>query len=355
VAVRSNIDELVERLRKRGDELIVILASGDPGFYGIAGTLARHFSSDEMEIVPHVTSLQSAFARIGVAWSDAILTSAHARSLSEVVGWAKRVPKLGILTDGEHTPGRIAQTLIDAGLDDCRAVVVESVGLPEERLTDERLVNLPEMEFAPLNVLLLVRREGWRPKPVFAPRSDDDYAHRRGLITKGDVRALSLARLAIGETDVVWDIGAGSGAMSVEMAELAWRGQVLAIERDAENVGYIRQNVSHFGTLNVTVVEGQAPTALAGLPEPAAVFVGGTGGEMRAILDHIDHAASPGCRVVVNVVTLENLSRCLDVIRTLGWTPQVTQANLAQGREIADMTRLSPLNPVFIVSTQLAG
>jgi precorrin-6Y C5,15-methyltransferase (decarboxylating) len=350
VVIRAHIADLIERLRRRGEARVVVLASGDPGFYGIAGTLLRHLPPDELEIVPHVTSLQLAFARAGVTWSDAIFTSAHARPLAEVVGWARRAPKLGILTDRQQTPALIAQTLLAAGIADCRAVVAENLGLPDERLTDTRLSALPGLEFAPLNVLLLIQDGGWRPRPAFAPRPDKAYAHRRGLITKADVRALSLARLALSETDTAWDIGAGSGAVSIEMAELAWRGQVFAVEHDAENAGYIRENVAGYGALNVVVVEGRAPAALDGLPQPAAVFIGGTGGELEAILRHIASVAPPGCRVVMNLATLENLHDALAVMRALDCSPQVTQVSVARGKVIAGRTRLAPLNPVFILT-----
>ena len=137
---------------------------------------------------------------------------------------------------------------------------------------------------------MLIRDAGWQPRPAFAPRPDEAYAHRAGLITKADVRALSLARLALRETDCVWDIGAGSGALSVEMAELAWRGRVFAVESDPENLGFIEENIRRFGALNVTVVAGRAPGALTDLPEPSAVFIGGTGGEMEGILAHVARA-----------------------------------------------------------------
>lgn len=350
VVIRAHVADLIERLHRRGEARVVVLASGDPGFYGIAGTLLRYLLPDELEIVPHVSSLQLAFARAGIPWSDAIFTSAHARPLAEVVGWARRAPKLGILTDRQQTPALIARTLLEAGLDDCRAVVAENLGLPDERLTDTRLSALPGMEFAPLNVLLLVRDPDWRPQPAFAPRPDEAYVHRRGLITKADVRALSLARLALRETDVVWDIGAGSGAVSIEIAELAWRGQVFAVEHDTENAGYIRENIARFGALNVVVVEGRAPAALEGLPQPAAVFIGGTGGELEAILRHIASVAPPGCRVVMNLATLENLHDALAVMRALDWSPQVAQVSVARGKAIAGRTRLAPLNPVFILT-----
>lgn len=350
VVVGADIPGLVERLRGRGDSCVVMLASGDPGFYGVAATLLRYFPPAELEIVPQASSLQLAFARAGIAWSDAIFTSAHARPLAEVVGWARRAPKLGVLTDTRQTPALIARKMLEAGLADCRAIVAENLGLPDERLTDTHLSALPGAEFAPLNVLLLIQDEGWRPRPLFAPRPDEAYAHRRGLITKADVRALSLSRLALREDDNAWDIGAGSGAMSVEMAEMAWRGQVFAVEQDAENLGYIRENAARFGALNLAVVEGRAPAALEGLPRPGAVFVGGTDGEAAAILRQIATAALPGCAVVMNLALLESLQEALEAMRSLGWSPQVAQVSLAQGKEIAGGTRLSPLNPVFILT-----
>lgn len=346
----SNIPNMIQSLEKRGDEQVVVLASGDPGFYGIAGTLLRHFAPDELEIVPHVSSLQLAFARCGLTWQDAVLTSVHGRSLNELVGWAKRAAKIGVLTDHKHTPSIIAKTLLAAGLPDCRAIVAENVGLPQERFVETRLAALPDEMFARLNVLLLVQDAGWQPAPVFAPRPEAAYAHRRGLITKQDVRALSLARLALRETDVVWDVGAGSGAVSVEMSELAWRGQVFSVEHDTENLGYIRQNVVRYGALNVEIVAGRAPEMLHDLPAPDAVFIGGTGGAMREILTLIDAVKRPFCRVVVNVATLENLSLAVEMMRELGWQVDVTQAAINQSKPIGGMLRLVPLNPVFIVT-----
>jgi precorrin-6Y C5,15-methyltransferase (decarboxylating) len=342
-------------LAERSERRVIVLASGDPGFYGVAGTLLRYLPPEEVEIVSHASSLQVAFARAGIDWNDAILTSAHARPLAEVVGWARRARKLGILTDQHNTPGLIARTLLDAGLPDCRAIVAENLGMPDERLVDGRLSDLTGMTFAPLNALLLIQDEGWRPYPAFAPRLDEVYAHRRGLISKRDVRALILARLALRETDVMWDVGAGSGAVSVEAAELAWRGQVFAVERDPENLGYIRQNAARFGALNATVVEGHAPAALQDLPAPDAVFIGGTGGALEAIFHHVADAAWPGCRIVASFATLENLSRALTCVRKLGWRMTVAQVNVAYGVDIAGKTRLSPSNPVFIVSATLEG
>lgn len=355
VTIGANIPALIERLRQRGEARTVVLASGDPGFYGIAETLLRYLPPDTLEIVPHVGALQLAFARAGLGWGDAIFTSAHARPLAEVVGWARRAPKLGILTDREHTPSVIAEALLEAGTGDCRAIVAENLGCSDERIVDTRLAALPGSSFAPLNVLLLIRDANWRPQPIIAPRPDAAYAHRGGLITKADVRALSLTRLALSETDTVWDVGAGSGAVSIEMAQLAWRGRVFAVEKDAENLGYIRENVARFGALNVAVVAGRAPAALEDLSRPSAVFVGGTGGVLEPILNYVDDVARPGCRVVMNLATLENLHQAMGVMDALGWAPQVSQVSVAHGRAIAGRTRLAPLNPVFILKGKVTN
>jgi len=350
VILDAHLTEVLPRLSDRGEARVVVLGSGDPGFYGIAATLLRYLPPEELEIIPHLTSLQLAFARVGINWSDAVFTSAHARPLAEVVGWAKHAGKLGILTDRQHTPGVIARTLLEAGLQDCRAIVAENLGLPDERLTDTRLVDLPDKTFGPLNVLLVVRDASWQPPAVLTVRPDAAYAHRRGLITKADVRALSLAHLLLSETATVWDIGAGSGAVSIEMAALAWRGRVFAVEHDAENLAYIRENLGRFGVCNVNVVAGRAPEALEGLPAPSAVFIGGTGGQMDAILDCIGRVALPGCRVVMALATLENLLGAMASMKQRDWSPDLTQVTIAQGKPIAGLTRLAPLNPVFILT-----
>lgn len=350
LAIGGDTAVVIERLQARGDARAVVLSTGDPGLYGIGGVLARHFPTTELEIVPAVSSVQLAFARIGLPWDDAAIVSAHGRSLAATIGWARRAAKIAILTDERNTPGAIAATLVARGIADCRAVVAERLEMPGERITDARLADLPGRTFTSPNILLLLREADWQPEPTGVPRPDADYLHRRGLITKRDVRALSLIRLALAPTDIVWDIGAGSGAMSIEMAEQAWRGRVYAVEHDLECLGFVRANCDRYGADNVTVIEGSAPAALAGLPAPNAVFIGGTGGMLLEILHHVAGRARPGCRVVLNLATLEHLVQAQTALRDLGWTPAIAQVNLAHAEPIASLTRLAPANPVFIVS-----
>jgi len=192
--------------------------------------------------------------------------------------------------------------------------------------------------------------DDWQPPALAAPRPDDAYAHRNGLITKADIRALCLSRLALREMDMIWDIGAGSGAVSIEMAEQAWRGQVFAIEKDPEGLAFIRQNMARWGALNVEVVAGEAPAALAGLPAPSAVFIGGSGCQLETILRQVAQAALPGCRVTATFALLENMLEAFQWMKGAGWNPSLAQAQLAYGAAIAEGTRLVPVNPVFIVS-----
>ena len=359
IPLTAQMQQLIARLRARQQANVVVLASGDPGFHGIAGALLRHFPPGELEIIPNVTSLQAAFARAGLDWSDAIFTSAHAHPLAEIIGWARRARVMGILTDPQHTPAAIARALLEAGIEDSRAVVAENLGGPDERVRESRLSALVGQTHAPLSVLLLARDADWRPQPVFAPRADEAYAHRRGLITKAEVRALTLAQLAVRETDIAWDIGAGSGAVSIEMAQLAWRGRVYAIERDAENLAWLRENTQRHGAANVEIVAGSAPDALAGLPAPDVVFIGGAGGALPAILQHVFQRAQPDARLALNMATLEHVCEAWSWLRQAGLSPTLTQVNVARGQPLAGgedaapLTRLAPLNPVFVISARL--
>jgi precorrin-6B C5,15-methyltransferase / cobalt-precorrin-6B C5,C15-methyltransferase len=329
---------------------IVILASGDPGFFGIAASVLKVLPVEEVQILPAVSCLQTAFARIKVPWNDAVFTSVHARPVSEVIGLVRRYSKTGILTDPNQSPAWIAVKLLAAGIPDCRAVVLENLGEPDEKITNTRLAQLAQMVFDPLNVLLLLHDPGWSPAPLFLFHPDPAYKHKNGLITKSDVRLVALGRMGLAETDVAWDIGAGSGAVSIEMAEMAWRGKVYAIEKDNECLEYLRDNVAHFGVTNVEIIAGSAPQVLEGLPSPDVVFIGGSSGKLEDIFEWVEKSARQGCRVVANFALLENLILAQHWMRERGWQPYLTAVQFSYGATIADGTRLVPHNPVYVLS-----
>ena len=345
----------LQPLTYRGEnENIVLLTSGDPGFFGLGSSLLKLLPSQEIILIPQPSTLQLAFARAHISWDEAAFTSAHARSLAEVIGIAKRYPKVGILTDPQHKPALIADYLLQASIPDCRAIVFENLGASDERMTDTRLELLIMQSFALLNVLLIVQEEGWKPFPSILIRPDNVYAHREGMITKADVRLLALHRLQLRETDVVWDVGAGSGAMSLEMGELAWRGQVYAIEKDGQNQCYIQQNINTFCALNVHLISGVAPQVLAELPEPDAVFIGGSDGNLLQILDYVRKKAIGGCRLVAHFAVLENLMQAFAWMEQQRYCPIITQVQLSYSTRLGAGSRFVPLNPIFVLSGELA-
>src|SRR5262249_35563918 len=297
-AIRNNLSELVVRLRAEAHrKRIVILASGDPYFYGIGSYLARHLPREWLEVFPNVTALQLAFARLNESWHDAVVVSAHGRPLEPVTTTVRASPKVAILTDDQHTPAVIARALLDAGVADRRAGVCEHLGGNKERVVETSLEELPQQEFASLNILILL--EGRAPLPPSSQAqmfglADDEFSPRDGMITKQEVRAMSLAKLCLRADSIVWDIGAGSGAVTVEAARITHRSTVYAVERHTEAVALIRANLGKFQTPNVQIVQTVAPEGLKSLPDPDGVFIGGSGGQMHTIIRESATRLKPG-------------------------------------------------------------
>ncbi|HVA50995.1 MAG TPA: precorrin-6y C5,15-methyltransferase (decarboxylating) subunit CbiE [Pirellulales bacterium] len=343
LAIRDNLKEIAARLQVE-TRRVVVLASGDPLFYGIAGYLATKVGRDRLEVLPNISSMQLAFARLKESWHDAALVSCHAKPIEDAMDVIRDAKKVGIFTDDENTPGRIARELLKAGIGGFRAHVCENLGGSDERVTSCDLAELAERSFAPLNVLVLIKqaqtpaihRRDWTfgiPEEAFYQRQP-----LKGLITKTEVRVLSLAKLRLRPGNLVWDIGAGSGSVSIEAALLG--AKVWAIEKNKEDCEIIRRNIEKFETPQVTVVHGIAPAALTDLPDPDAVFIGGSGGEMAELVRLCRERLTAGGRLAINVATLENL----------GEVPadDVTLVQISRTRPILNLHRLEALNPVFV-------
>ena len=355
VPFESPLKAQLRRLADRGEARIAILSSGDPGFFGIAATLLEILPADELEIHPNVSSLQAAFARAKIPWQEAVFTSLHARPFMEVLGLIRRSATVGMLTDPRECPNRVAERLLNAGVPDCEAIVCENLGTDKEKLTKGTLAELTKMTFASLNVMILRQGHDFKPYSVGVPRDDSAYLHRSGMITKRDIRLITLDRLSLRADDTVWDIGAGSGSLSIESAERAWRGRVYAVEKDPTALDHLRQNVRTHGALNVEIVSGRAPDALAGLPAPTAVFIGGSGGKLEAILSTVFERVEERCRLAANFTLLENLVQTLKLLRDRGLEPEVTEIRLAQAKRIGSGTRFEPNNPIYILSCEIGG
>jgi precorrin-6Y C5,15-methyltransferase (decarboxylating) len=341
----------VERLLDEGRR-VVVLASGDPMYFGIGPLLVERLGAQRVRIYPNTGAVQLAFARLGLAWQDAVVLSAHGRPLEPVVQAALAGVKVAILTDALHTPAAIARALLEAGIEPVAETwCLERLGGPAERIQHGPLAECATWTADPLNVLVIVRdpvRVRGRGLSIGLP--EDGYVHERGQITKADVRVLSLVRLAPRPGDIVWDIGAGSGSVSIEAAGLcAPFGAAYAIERRAEQQACIRENIRRHSVPNVEMIAGEAPDALAGLPDPDAVFVGGSGGRLEPILGACLARLRPGGRLVLNMTTLEGVNAASRFFKGHGLPFELMQVSIARGTSIGDGTRLAPLNPVFII------
>lgn len=346
-----------------------VLATGDPLCHGIAAYLMSRLCIDAFDILPNVSTLQLACARVGLPWQEMKICSVHTRDAGEWQEGAgpehglyalrqalQQHERLGVLTSPANSPNRIARLLQAAGLaEQFQMAVVECLLQPEERVIGELSVDvLASQTFADPNVVLL-----WRVQP--APRSvlfglaDDSFQQRqpeKGLITKREARAVSLARMQLRRDSVVWDIGAGSGSVGLEAAQLCPAGHVYAIEKnpgDAENAA---ANRARLGLANYTLRCSKAPEGLEHWPDPDAVFIGGSGGELAGLIELVLSRLRPAGWLVMNFVTVENLATAVEALKRLGADWDLTQLAAARSKPILDMHRLAAENPVWILSAR---
>ena len=324
--------------RERGG--VCVLASGDPGFFGIARVLAERFGPDRLDVHPAPSSVSLAFARLGLPWDDAAVISAHGRPLAEAARRAVRHAKAAVLVAPDAPPEALGRELCALGPPHHRAAVCTRLGEPDERVDVLTVEELAAGSFDPMSVVVLLDGDGVAEAPTLEwGRSEERFAARDGLVTKAEVRAVVLGKLALPPAGVVWDVGAGSGSVAIEIAALAPGVRVMAVERGGEDVRRIEANASAHG-VTVDVVHGEAPCALDALPEPDRAFVGGGG---IAVLDAVLARLRPDGRVVA---TFAALDRAAAAYQRLG---NLAEVSIARGRPLAGGVRLQAENPVFVV------
>ena len=322
--------------------------SGDTGFYsGASGLLALlREAGIDFRVLPGLSSVQLLASRLGVAWQDWTLCSAHGADCDPVAGLMTGDPAF-FLTGGRHTPASLCREITDAGLGALQVAVGEKLACLDERVVTMTTAACAELCFAPLSVLLVEAA----PRPLARAGGIPDDAFLRGEVpmTKQEVRAAVLAKLAVRPADTVWDVGAGTGSVSVELALAARRGRAYAVEYRDEALALIEENRRRFGAWNLRVVRGRAPEALSSLPAPDAVFVGGSEGRLREIVDAA-LSKNPDARLCVSAIALETLSAALDVFKEQGLDAEVTQLAVSRARPGARLHLLLANNPVFLVT-----
>ncbi|MER5254606.1 precorrin-6y C5,15-methyltransferase (decarboxylating) subunit CbiE [Streptomyces sp. NPDC002855] len=335
---------------------VVVLAAGDPGFFGIVRALAERFGPAELDIRPGVPSVAGAFARIGLPWDDAVVVSAHGRDLRTAVNVCRAHPKVAVLTGPGSGPAELGAELTRRA--DSRTLVVASaLGDPGR----ERVERVTPAEAAGrdwgsgVDVVLCLDEEraiapahaiaGPRLSPTRWALHEDEFTHRDSMITKFEVRALALARLGPRTGDLVWDIGAGSGSVAVECARFG--AAVVAVEKTLDGVERVRANAALHG-VDVRAVHGAAPTVLSDLSDPDAVFIGGGGRELPAI---VTACARRARRTVV--VAMAAIDRVPVVRAALSGAGYECDGVMLQSSRLAplpgEVSRLAAANPVFLL------
>lgn len=345
----------VRALVSGGEGRLCVLASGDPGFFGILRTLLNHLDRHQLRVLPAASSVSVAFARLGLPWDDAVVVSAHGRPLGDAVRVARTAPKVAVLTSPDSPPEALGKALLAAGCTVDTVAVCSRLGSPDEEVRELSLDELAEGRFDPLSIVAVIGPgalplTGWsasgaldrtsRHDRVLAwGRDDAVYAHRGGMITKAETRSIALGKLSLPEHGVLWDVGAGSGSVAIESALLCPGLTVFAVDASEGAAETISANAASAG-VGVHVIAGAAPGSLAGLPDPDRAFVGGGGIDvLEAVLGRL----APGGHVVA---TFASLDRAVEAAHLLG---HLIEVRADRGERLPDGSwRLAANNPVFL-------
>lgn len=339
---------------------ISVILSGDVGFYSGAKKLNQLIEEQkeagsawdyEVEFIPGISSLQYFCAKLKLSWEDAKLVSLHGRE-GNIMGAVWNNPKTFFLTGGDYSVQRVCQVLVENNLGEALVHVGERLSYPDERVVTSTAELLAKEDFHPLSVMI-VENKKLLPKNI-TTHGIADRLFVRGQVpmSKSEIRSVSLSKLQLRPADVVYDIGAGTGAVSVDMAFQVYEGSVYAVEVNEEAVELIKTNAEQLGAWNLKVVAGQAPEALVDLPAPDRAFIGGSKGNMAEILKLLIEK-NPGIRVVINAITLETLTEAMECLRILGFEDmEIVQISAARSKELGKYHMMMGMNPVFIVSGQ---
>ena len=333
----SPLAPALEKIRLAlADGDVGVLASGDPLFFGIGRRLRKEFEGESLVILPALSTMQEACARFRLPWDDLATVSLHGRKALHAPGLLLAGEKIFVLTDRHNTPAHLARQLVDylelIGADDllarCRVHVAENLGSTEERLFSGTLLEAAGQDFAELNVLIVTRpgaEDG--NDPVFGI-TEEEIVHSRGLITKDEVRAVTLHALRLPGSGVFWDLGAGSGSIAVAAARMQPGLTIYAVDRTVEAFANVRRNIRRFGCYNIVPVLGEATAVLPTLPDPDRVFIGGSGGRLGEIIAQAADRLPAGGRLVINGITGKTVTEAPECMAAHGLRVELTRMQI---------------------------
>lgn len=359
--IGNNLEEIHTLIQNNiAAKKMVVLVSGDPGLYSIMEYLNSHLKEIELEVIPGISSLQYLCSKLGLSWNDIFISSLHGRNIESISMMVLRHKKLAVFTGGEHTPSSVCKELIKNEVTGVTVTVGENLSYPFERILRGTPEEICKMNFDSLTLMLLERTEKGEDKVKawkYVTPGIPDHMFIRGDVpmTKQEVRAVSISKLMLEEDSLVYDIGAGTGSVTVECSLICKKGKVIAVERETEALKLMKSNIEKFGVKNATVLEGEAPAVFSRLPKPDRIFIGGTGGKMKELFSWIDENCEK-VRVVINAVTLESAYETVKCMEEKGFQEiDLVHISLSRGQKAGSKNMMKALNPVYIISSEKGG
>jgi precorrin-6Y C5,15-methyltransferase (decarboxylating) len=351
--VTADLKGLVAIIKNRGSrDRIVVLASGDPLYYGIGAYLVRSLGRDQVRIHPNITSVAAAFARLGEPWQDVRVVSLHGRRPEEQLEQALRTAdRLAVFTDPTASPQWLGGFLQRCRIPDVQIGVFERMGSADEKVSWHTPESIAAEHFETPNMVVLKKpRHTNRTFPsLHLGMSEAAFDHQGGLITKTEIRAVSLARLCLMPQQVLWDLGAGSGAVSIEASLLMPGGQIWALEKHPDRIAQIIANRDRFGVPHMEVVQAVLPKGLSRLPDPDRVFIGGGGRNLAETIAVVCRRLTRNGVVVVNTVLMDSLHNTVRCLRDHGLTTDVVQVQVSRSQPLGDSDRMQAMNPIWVI------
>jgi precorrin-6Y C5,15-methyltransferase (decarboxylating) len=352
--IGKNIDGIIHFVKEKSKHhKIVVIASGDPLFFGIGAKLAGALGANQIRIYPNINSVAAAFARIKEPWNDAAIISLHGRKNDDKLFSAlENENKIAVFTDPKKNPAWMAARLIEKEFLNFKMCVLEALGSDSERFDWYPLETAAGMKFAEPNMVVL-KRSPLKIKPVHqihlgAP--DNRYDHPGGLITKSEIRAISLSKLRLATHQTLWDLGAGSGSISIEASLFIKKGKIFAVEKNPDRIENIKNNRKRFKVRNLKIVHAVLPAGLSGLARPDRIFIGGGGKDLKTIVTAAAKCLKPGGRMVINTVLIPNLQAVMATLSRLKFETDVIQVQINRSRQMPWAERFEAQNPVWIIS-----
>ena len=338
-----------ERKKKR----VVVLASGDPMFYGIGRRMLDAIGAKNTLIYPNISSIAAAFARIKEPWDDVFVISLHGReNESGLFKALEENDKIAVFTDPKNNPARLAARLLENQFFNYQICVLEALGSKSEKVNWYTLAEAAKKTFADPNMVVLKRspNPAEDQKRLFLGAPDSWYDHHRGLITKSEIRAITLSKLHLAADHILWDLGAGSGSVSMEASLIIKNGKIFAVEKNSDRVEHIKNNKKRFGIGNLKVIQAELPQGLAKLPHPDRIFIGGGGRQLKSIITAATQYLKPKGVMVINTVLIPNVEAARETLEKQDFSTEIIQVQINRSRQMPWAARMEAMNPVWIIT-----